>query len=302
MPGVPSDQGWPVAIAAQVEQRLGGPFRVERLGSMSVARVWRASHGGMSVVVKASPRGREAAFYASIAPGLRQSGVPIAEATALGQFGGEHWLLVEDLPVANSFAPPGDGWTPDPDGIAALVALHAATRGAAYDLGPIGGGMGWLVEATFTAVSCFPDETRDGVLAAIEALWQSASELEPAWCWVSGDPSPPNWGRRRDGTLVLFDWELFRPGCPAHDLAPFVPGLQPRRSFTLAAEAYVRAWEKAHGGFPWTASELAAQTIAAKAATVVALLNAHATGAANIPAAYLADVLATFPSWLEAMR
>ncbi len=266
---------------------------------MSVARVWSAGFAGVTLVVKASPRAAEARFYDSVAPWLRERGVPLPAVELIAQAADEHWIVMEHLPA---YPEPGPGaWTPDRRMVAALALLHRETRGRDFYRFPVSKRFGGDSDATMAALSCFPPDARARLAGPLESMQAPAESLPGPWCWISGDASPPNWGARADGSLALFDWELFRPGLPASDLAPAVPGLAAPAAFQAMAGAYLEACARLRFEVPWSASELARDIVAAKAATVVMLLRAHVTGTARVPEEYVANLVATFPAWVDEM-
>jgi hypothetical protein len=279
-----------------LNQRIGRQASVERLGGMSVARVYRVRSAGRSVVVKTSPRTAEARFYERVAEPLRRAGVPAPRLEHLTWTPDGPWLVIEDIPAPFP-TPSADSWQPDMRVMAVLARLHRATRAWTPDF-PDAPPRAWTDQATETALSVLPPDTARAITPPLRALQHEAARLASGWCWISGDASPPNWGLRADGSPALFDWELFRRGVPASDLAPAVPGLPAPEQFRLAAAAYLAAWRDMGEALPWSLDELARDVAVAKVATVVMLLSAHATNAARVPDHYIAWLLADVPPWL----
>jgi hypothetical protein len=113
-----------------------------------------------------------------------------------------------------------------------------------------------------------------------------------------------NWGVRADGSLVLFDWELFGPGVPAIDLAVSVPGLGDKRAYALVAKAYLEARAALVGAsddLP-TADGLARMLAVAKAASVVQLCYASINGSAHVQRDLLDWLRDSFPAWVTAVE
>jgi aminoglycoside phosphotransferase (APT) family kinase protein len=290
---------WPEEVRAHVLGTWGEPSGVERLGGMSLARVYRLRVAGASFVVKTSPDPTEAAFYAHMAPALRGAGVPIPTLEWSCHLPGAHWLIIEDLP--GMLPPPNrETWRPDPRITTILARLHRATRGWAEPLPPSRWPV-WTDDLTDAALSCFPAPTRHELTPLVRALQHEAQRLSQPWCFISGDPSAPNWGLRANGSLVLFDWELCRPGIPAMDLGITVPGLGDRQQFEAAARAYHDVWAGWGEPLPWTRVELASDATLAKAETVFHLLSAHATNAARVPEQTIAWLVETVPGWLRGL-
>jgi aminoglycoside phosphotransferase (APT) family kinase protein len=288
---------WPQPVTEHLRRMHGEPLAVERLGGMSVARVYRVRFAARSVVVKTSPRPAEARFYESTAGRLRAAAVPIPRLEWLAHLPEGHWLVLEDIPTPLPVLPP-DRWQPDPRVIAVLVRLHQTTRRMALDF-PYAQAHAWTDGVTDTALRCFPTEGAEELAPRLRALQYQSAHLAAGWCWISGDTSPPNWGVRPDGTVALYDWELFRPGVPASDLAPVVPGLGDPDEFRRVAADYLAECDRSGEPLPWTLDALTRDVALAKLATVVMLLAAHAEGRARIPEDHIAWLVAAVPSWLQ---
>jgi hypothetical protein len=285
----------PDVIARRVLDTYGPPVAVERLGGMSLARVFRLHVQGGSVIVKTSPKPAESLFYERVAGRLRDDGVPIPRLEWSTHLPDSHWIAIEDLPLPLAVPPP-ERWRPDPRVLSVLARLHRATRDWGADVHP-SPTVTWTDTATEAAAGCFPGAVAVEQAAVLRQLQEEARHLRTGWCWIAGDASPPNWGVRHDGSVALFDWELFRPGMPAVDLATTVPGLGEPPAYRHTADAYLAAARAAALTVPWSADQLARDIALAKVATVVLLLQAHATGAARVPADVIDRLTATVPEW-----
>jgi hypothetical protein len=290
---------WPEPVIAYLRGAHGEPSSIERLGGMSVASVHRVRFADTSVIVKSSPRPAESLFYERIAPQLREAAVPIPTQDWVGHVGGGHWLVLEDIPAPFVALPP-DRWQPDPRVVAVLTRLHRTTRDIALDF-PESPPHHWTDHATQAALACFPADVAGTLAPLLQAYQSEAARLVDGWCWISGDASPPNWGVRTDGSLALFDWELFRPGVPASDLAPAVPGLPMPEHFGRMAAAYVAEWQRKGDTLPWSPDELARDIAVAKVATVVMLLCAYQDGTARVPDDFVARLVEIVPPWLTSL-
>jgi aminoglycoside phosphotransferase (APT) family kinase protein len=129
-------------------------------------------------------------------------------------------------------------------------------------------------------------------------LRQASQPIFAPWCWISGDPNPLNWGLRADGSLVLFDWELFGPGTPAIDLAIIIPGLGNAVQYAAVADYYVDLWACQPDPLPWTNAQLARNVALAKIASVVRLLAAHADGSARVGDELVSWLVNKTPAWI----
>ena len=285
-------------VLAFVRERHGEPVSVDRLSGMSVASVYRVRFAGGSLVAKVSRRPGEAAFYGTIAPRLAEGGVNTPTVEWQAELLGDHWIVMEDVSGRPAFAS-AEAWQPHPGVMAMLARLHRFTRDAEIDY-PWQTSTDWTTQISEAAASSYSESERPRVFELLERFRAESPEGE-TYCWISGDTSPPNWGERANGDLVLFDWELFRQGMPAGDLAPAVPGLPGSREFSAAARAYASAWRDLGEELPWTVARLERDIAVAKVRTLVVLLAAHMRGLARVPDDYVASLVARTPEWLDGL-
>jgi aminoglycoside phosphotransferase (APT) family kinase protein len=291
---------WPPPVRAHIRRAYAEPASVDRLGGMSLGRVYRVHLPDESVIVKTSPRPAESLFYETVADRLRVAGIPIPELEWSCHLPKSHWLILEDIPDPLP-VPPLDRWRPDPRVVAVLARLHRATRDWALDF-PESLARAWTDGVTDAALSCFPAGVAADLEPRLRGLQREVRHLAEGWCWISGDASPPNWGVRRDGSLALYDWELFRRGVPASDLAPAVAGLGAGDAYRQIAACYLDEWGRAGDTLPWSLDMLARDIALAKVAAVVMLLRAHADAVARIPGGYITWLVASVPSWIQSLR
>ncbi|HZU77282.1 MAG TPA: phosphotransferase [Dehalococcoidia bacterium] len=282
----------PVEVMAALRDH-GEPAGIERLGGMSRSRVYRVRFAEGSLVLKAHVSPAEAAFYERVAGRLRPDGVPSPALLGVVQAGEASWLLLEDVPKPY---PPLNRLPLDARMVATLARLHAATRTWKLILPPPAH-RPWSQEVTKEALSCFPAAA--GELAPrLEELQERSRHLEAPWCWISGDPNPLNWGERADGTLVLYDWELFRRGVPATDLAITIAGLGNAEAYQALAGRYIDAWPDDAGPLPWTRDALAQDVGLAKVASVVDFLSLYARGAVHATEGLIDWLIESVPAWV----
>ena len=118
---------WPRSVRRHVREAYGDPLSVEPLGGMSGARVYRARFPRTSLIVKGPARPGEARFYAAVAPELPGQGVAVPVLHWAEADTETPWLILEDVPHGL----PRDRWDADPEVLAVLRSLHAATFSAA---------------------------------------------------------------------------------------------------------------------------------------------------------------------------
>ncbi len=290
----------PAVVESEVARLLGRIETPEQLGGMSGSRVLRVQGERGSAVVKGGAKAAETEFYEVIAPVLAARGAGVPDLLWAGTAAGESWLIIEEIPTPL----PRERWGPDPEVLTALARIHSAGN----LLPPL-----WSADAFRPA---WPPETSALAMEALGApgggslsdvavelagMQANAAPLFVPACPLSGDPNPANWGIRRDGSLVLFDWERFCWGTPVLDLAALVPGLGTAEDFLAVAGGYAAARTKA-GDSPLESLEVAAfarEIALAKAWHVVELLAGIAAG--NGGADRMLDWLrGSFPNWMRA--
>lgn len=290
----------PAAVRRRVHAHCGEFAEAELLSGMSAGRVFRLRGERGAIVVKRSLYPLEAAFYERVAPQLRRCGVPIPSLVGSIVEGDVRWLLLEAIPEPLPRLP-GNPVQPDDRALAVLVRLHAATRGWVLDL-PAPPAAVWTERVTDSAASCFPSPVAAEITALLRPMQRCAQRLDEPWCWISGDPNPTNWGMSADGGAVLFDWERFRAGMPATDLAITIAGLGDRQQYAELAERYRTAWRPTGGDLPWPAERLAAQIALAKVASVVGFLSMYREGAVHAREGLIPWLLDAVPAWLGHLR
>ncbi|QSO52696.1 phosphotransferase [Alicyclobacillus curvatus] len=179
---------------------------------------------GKSAIVKSSTSSWERNFYEKSAQVVRRLNVGIPELYWSGSDErGRQWILIEDIP--NAF--PRERWVGDEQQIATLLRLHVGTwKDKRLTLDADSYKPSWDDEMSAGTSAWFPaGYQRDRVAEQLAMIQREAQVLFQPICSISADPNPTNWRVRKDGELVLIDWERFTYGHPAIDLAITMPGL-----------------------------------------------------------------------------
>lgn len=289
--------GWPGLLKRYVLDEYGPPEAFEPLGGMSRGRVYRIRFAGdSSAILKTSPHPQEILFYEKAADVLNDRRIPTPNPEWMGGDTGGFWLLLEDVPHPL----PSGRWRADPEALGLLRRLHALNHpderleltGAFVPR--------WTNRMTELAASHFPDHTSREIKSHLYELQEESQHLFRAQCYISGDPNPTNWGLRKDGTLVLYDWERFGSGSPALDLAITVPGLGDDDVFHRVASVY--AGEVIEGSIPPQVESLSRDMRLAKAWSVTELLSGHAENSLTDARDIAGWLVCSFPDWLRSFE
>jgi aminoglycoside phosphotransferase (APT) family kinase protein len=225
-------EGVPRRCASEVARALGEVTRVDLLDGLSGASVRRVTATGGSAILKIGPDPSEREFYRSVAPALRSHGLDLPALVAEGRDGALEWVLVEDIPRQL----PRSRWLADPGVLAWLRRLHEIPADA---VGPLRRRYALQAsDATIErALAWVSPELRRAVADDVARVLAAAGDGS-APRLVSGDANPMNWGVRRDGSPVLYDWGRFGVGPAELDLATTVPGLGTAADYAAVAARY----------------------------------------------------------------
>jgi thiamine kinase-like enzyme len=204
------------------------------------------------------------------------------------------WLVLEDIP--NPL--PREHWFGDSKVVAVLARLHSLET-KTVPMPNEGYSPQWDDDLTDKMLVCFETETARQLQPILRGIQQQCHPIFNQECCISGDPNPGNWGVRRDGSLVLFDWERFTRATPMIDLAIIVAGLGNREQFEAVASTYLQ--ERAKLGHPyWQSTETLAKNVAlAKVWVVVEYLSLYTDG--TLTPEILSNLTQQFIPWLASL-
>lgn len=257
MIGEPNGRALPERVLDGARSIIGSNQRVrlQTLGGMSGANVFRVSGPHKSLVAKGGVTVRERAVYEQLSDRLASHGIRVPQYYATIDEDGDVWLLLEDVP--RPF--PRERWLADDNIMSVLTRLHGLPIEELAVL-PDRFQPAWTEAMQQVALGWLPDAGLDITLAVLRP---EAAPLFAPRSIISGDPNPLNWGLSHDGELVRMDWERISLGHPALDVAITMPGLPSLVEFERTAMAY-----RSNGGFEISGRQL----MLAKLWTVVELL------------------------------
>jgi hypothetical protein len=284
---------WPSDLRQYIEEHYGLPQKVERLhGGLSGASVDRLHWPQTTLILKSGVKPAEIYFYQHIAPVLRQAQIPIPD-TYFILDDETRWLLMEDIPLPL----PRERWRGDTEIATVLARLHQVPVDTIPSM-PAGVGYmaGWEDDLSEKALACFDAATRPSLRPRLSSLREKSQHLFVLQCAISGDSNPMNWGVRRDGRAVLFDWERFTIATPAIDLSITVGGLSSRESCRALAGYYLQVYP-AYGKLQ---EQLTDDLLLTKVWVVVEFLSEYTDGKLE-PNDMLTMLVDSFQDWVDSL-
>ncbi|WP_435106652.1 phosphotransferase family protein [Arhodomonas sp. AD133] len=252
---------------------------------MGVATVEILRDRDTPLVRKSGAALTECRFYDSTAPRLRARGVEMPRAHRVDV--ANRLLVLEFVPYPLA---PTDYDCPDV--LRQLARIHASE--IPLDGVPLFSNT-WTDAETVLAADCLQLSSRDRhTLKRLQTF--QGTIFEPRTL-LSGDANIGNWGRRQDGTVVLFDWERFSTGSPGIDLAALIPGLLPWAAVGDLARRYLACCDSTSVD----PVELARQTIIAQVWLTIEVTNLLVRRRHPHLSAFLGKYRARFPGWLNKM-
>lgn len=236
---------------------------------------------GRLVIGKCPVGDVEYAFYREAAEPLTQAGVLSPELLSVDEQ--QRKIIIEYIPHKVAQAEVADD-----EALSMLTALHAYPPSPRWRYHP----HGWSemdLEKSLTLLSLPEKSARQ-----MRSVWQRSEGLFNRGGLISGDSHAGNWGRRRNGERVLFDWERFGTGSPAIDLAPLIKGMGTAEEFESLAQRYARiARREAY-------RDLSQEIAVAKAWIVTEVVNLLHDRQKSDYRRYLSWYREHLPGWLEA--
>jgi hypothetical protein len=280
---------------------------VERVVGPLTAVRWVAGVGGEGVfgcdgtwgtVALKYPAPVELTFYHTWAPLVAAHGVAMPAVLAQGQSGERPFLVLEwfPRPVDEGRDAPGRSGETLREKIRYLALLHQTDRPAVV---PAAAEL-----PARTAVVALEDVRAALALFSLPDANSLERLLRLSWPRVegkhllSGDPNRTNWGRRQDGTLVLFDWAEAGFGHPAYDLAILPGGLVDVPTLRGVVSAYLPTGLNSQNPEQWLA-----WAVTVRLATFLRFLAHWGRGELVPTARNGAKALCrSLPAWIEAVR
>lgn len=250
------------------------------LTQMGSATVRKCCFQGNPAIEKQNACEVELDFYQHHAPALRARGLGIPDVYSLNRK--ERRLVIEFIPQQLTL----EALHAMPELCEKLAIIHHSPPALSGALRQ----HSWGEEQTDLALSLLQlPANHEAVLLNLQA--HSDELFEPQQC-VSGDTNAGNWGRRKEGQLVLFDWERFGYGSPAIDLAPLIKGMGDPASIHHWVECYRLAAPQ------WSVSALTRHVVLAKTWLITEVLSILHRRHPQILPKYLSWYRATLPDWL----
>lgn len=293
------DTSLPAALARIWPAHLSKPCNIRRLAGLGVGQVFSAHLGSRPAIIKITPCGRERWFYQHLAHPLAGCGIsaPLllwAGSLPTAKSPERSVIVLEKIPRLL----PKARWRADPGTLATLARLHSCTAQGHLPPGSkVSGKHGGLKAESWPAAM---NEEAAQLFAKAEqahtvleqARRRSRAFLAPEHI-VSGDPNGSNWGLRRTGQLVLFDWERVGLGSAALDLAGVAYGEPDDDEFTAIARLYLSF----RPGYGQLVRELVAKIKLARLYFAALLLSRHQRGQQALPPAVLGYYRGQFLAW-----
>ncbi len=259
---------WPINVQQFLIKSYGKPTFINKLnGIKAEGGCYRVEFHSFSAIVKQMTRPQEYLFYNKCSQKLHKY-IPFLYWSYKDDR--NFWIVIEDIP----YALPKERWKADEKVLEVLFHFHAEMWNKSL---PIENCYipKWDNRMTEAVLELFTELIGNQIGSILFELQEESKQLFKPYCWINADTNPTNWGVRKDGTVVLFDWERISYGSPAIDLSITMPGLGTLDNSLerLITQRYLQMWSNISLDFPFSEQELLRQIKLAKVWSVVEFLD-----------------------------
>lgn len=266
---------WPISIQHFLIESYGNPTNISKLnGIKAEGGCYRVRFSSYSVIVKQMKKPQEYFFYNNCSSYFQDFKRNIPDLYWSFKDKDYYWIIIEDIP----YSLPKERQKGDEHVLEALFHLHTEMWDKKLPSDDYYVPK-WEDELTESVLELFQDNKRNQVKNLLLKVQEDSQQLFKPYCWINADTNPTNWGIRKDGTIVLFDWERISSGSPAIDLSITMPGLGTLDNSleALISKRYLQFWTKASIDFPFSEKELLHQINLAKIWSAVEFLDSSWT-------------------------
>ncbi|MBZ2174678.1 aminoglycoside phosphotransferase family protein [Schnuerera sp. xch1] len=266
---------FPKSIYEFLIDSFGEPLLITKLnGIKAEGGCYRVGFSNHSIIVKQMTKPQEYLFYYKCSSLLKEFRKNIPSLYWSYKDENKYWIVIEDIP----YALPKERWhQADEQVLRALFLFHTESLGKSL---PIDNSYipKWDHRLTESVLAFYSDKTGNQLQPLLIKAQEDSQQLFKPYCWINADTNPTNWGVRKDGSVVLFDWERISCGSPAIDLSIIMPGLGTPDNFLelSIAKKYLKMWSSAGLDFPFSEWKLLQQIKLAKIWSVVEFLDNNA--------------------------
>ena len=239
---------WPQEIQNYVIDTYKFPTSIIKLdGIKQNGGCYRIQIDDSSIIIKEMTDPQEYLFYTKCLSIMESFNNNIPILYGAYEQDNNYWIIIEDVPGVF----PKSRWNADSQQVDAMFRLHSESWGRSL---PIIGGYTpkWDDQLTEKVLGLLSDRISNQIWSLLSELQKASQQLFKPYCWINADTNPTNWGIRKDGSIVLFDWERISCGSPAIDLAITIPGLETSDNSTekVIVERYLSLWTNSPLDFP----------------------------------------------------
>ena len=262
---------FPRSVQQFLIDSYGKPLFINKLnGIKAEGGCYRIGFSNHSIIVKEMTKPQEYLFYNQCSSLLKKFRKNVPSLYRSYKDENKYLIVIEDI----TYAFPKERWQADEQILGALFLFHTETWGKSLPIENLYTPK-WDRRLTESVLALFSDKIGSHLQPLLIKAQTEAQQLFKPYCWINADPNPTNWGVRKDGSVVLFDWERITCGSPAIDLSITMPGLgTPDNSLELSiAKKYLKMSLTAGLDFPFSEGKLLQQIKLAKVWSVVEFLD-----------------------------